>query len=86
VPKERGDVLTPESPRWSGFTEALVKALDKEPCATAQYPELAYLQATKVMLELGDVDIPGSIAFFKSHGGYCDCEILLNIDDNGANK
>ena len=67
--------MTPESPRWGEFAEALAKALDKEPCATAQLPERAHLQATKVMLEMGGVDIPASIAFFKKHGGYCDCEI-----------
>ncbi len=32
------------------------------------------------MAEMGDADIPGTIAFFEAHGGYCDCEILLNVD------
>jgi hypothetical protein len=35
------------------------------------------------MTEMGNVDIPASIAFFEEHGGYCDCEILLNVDPEG---
>jgi hypothetical protein len=26
------------------------------------------------------VNIPETIEFFKANGGYCDCEILLNVD------
>ena len=37
-----------------------------------------------------DVDIPRSLAWFESQGGYCDCEIVMNIgemtaDDNVFN-
>jgi hypothetical protein len=36
--------------------------------------------ATKIMTEMGDIDIPASIAYFEEHGGYCDCEIGFNVD------
>jgi hypothetical protein len=32
------------------------------------------------MKNMGRVDIDGSIAFFQEHGGWCDCEILFNVD------
>jgi hypothetical protein len=32
------------------------------------------------MSEMGGVDIPASLEYFEEHGGYCDCEILLNVD------
>jgi hypothetical protein len=25
------------------------------------------------------VDIPATLAYFDDHGGYCDCEVLLNV-------
>jgi hypothetical protein len=35
---------------------------------------------TKIMTEMGDVDIPASIAYFQENGGYRDCEIGFNVD------
>ena len=25
------------------------------------------------------VDVEASIDFYKQHGGYCDCEVMLNV-------
>ena len=36
--------------------------------------------AKRIMAEMGDIDIPASLASIKNAGGYCDCEILLNVD------
>ena len=36
--------------------------------------------AEAVLIELGGIDIDGTLEFFREHGGYCDCEILLNVD------
>ena len=27
------------------------------------------------------IDVSESLAYFRLHGGYCDCEILLNVAD-----
>jgi hypothetical protein len=40
----------------------------------------AYRYAKQVMIAMGSIDIPASIEFFQEHGGFCDCEILLNVD------
>jgi hypothetical protein len=29
---------------------------------------------------MGGINVEASLAYFKDHGGYCDCEILLNVD------
>ena len=34
--------------------------------------------AKRIMTDMGDVDIPASIEYLEAHGGYCDCEILMN--------
>jgi hypothetical protein len=32
------------------------------------------------MIEIMDQDhIPATLAYFDGHGGYCDCEVLLNV-------
>ena len=35
--------------------------------------------ATVLLSEMGDIDIPASLAFFDAAGGHCDCEILFNV-------
>ena len=32
------------------------------------------------MAEMGDINIEATLAYFEDHGGYCDCEILMNVD------
>ena len=70
-----GDVLTPESPRWFAFINALDIAIESEGCdaRTCQLAE-------QLMRTMGNVDVAASLKFFSEHGGYCDCEILLNVD------
>lgn len=29
---------------------------------------------------MGGIDIESTMEFFNSHGGYCDCEILFNVE------
>ena len=43
-----------------------------------------HLYAEAVLAELGEIDIDGTLEFFRKHGGHCDCEILFNVDDPDA--
>lgn len=36
-------------------------------------------ETTRRLLAQYDADIDSSLAFFQSKGGYCDCEILMNV-------
>ena len=36
--------------------------------------------AKRILSDMGDFDVARSIAFFCAHAGYCDCEILLNVE------
>jgi hypothetical protein len=89
------EVMTPTSLRWGEFTDALSKAMDwkvtdGEPTwlcdgdggwrSPARLRPYVHRYAKKVMAEMGGIDIPASLEFFKAHGGYCDCEILFNVD------
>jgi hypothetical protein len=33
----------------------------------------------KVLEEIGNIDIEKTFKFLESEGGYCDCEIMLNV-------
>lgn len=84
--KQAAEILTPNSVRWEAFTEALNLAVQVNGCAGGYFPKAKprkqwHRQAKRVMTEMGEIDIPGSLAYFEAHGGYCDCEILMNLTD-----
>jgi Protein of unknown function (DUF2695) len=72
------EVLTPESPRWDEFANRLYWIVPNP-----GHCDHDHRYAKQIMSEMGSVDIPASIEFFQEHGGYCDCEILLNVDPDG---
>jgi hypothetical protein len=69
-------ILTPADPRWRAFLEFLSADVIREKCRHD------HRHAEKILNRMGDVDVPGSVAFFKRHGGYCDCEILFNVENS----
>jgi hypothetical protein len=78
--KMMSETLTPKSPRWDEFGAALYDAIDISGCdGDEAKPGLVYRHAKEIMANMGDVDVEASLKFFKANGGYCDCEILLNV-------
>jgi len=69
------EILTPKSSEWNEFANALDAALHKWGC-DGKTRRLA----KAIMTTMPDIDVDGSLAFFEEHGGYCDCEILINVD------
>jgi hypothetical protein len=76
---ERSEILTPVSVRWEEFCDLLDKALCRYGCDNDSGPRV-HRHARRVMTKMGGIDIPVTLKFFESQGGYCDCEILLNVD------
>jgi hypothetical protein len=81
------ELMTPENPRWPEFADRLIDALyiDDEHWRcdgdhTMAKPGFVHRHARLVMCEMGNIDIESSLAFFREHGGHCDCEIMFNID------
>ena len=88
------ETLTPESARWNEFCDALFNTItvstnphrwrcDGDRGHNKDKPELVHRYAKKVMADMGNVDVEASLKFFEEHGGYCDCEILFNVDRCG---
>ena len=73
------ETMIPESPRWDEFANMLEAAVDTLGCDGDAGPNV-HRHAKGIMAEMGDIDIPASLASIKNAGGYCDCEILLNVD------
>ena len=81
--------MTTEHPRWGEFCERLGGPegcdfkKDKKgeihwKCAGGRDKSLA----TKILRKMGLTlrEVAESFAYFEEHGGYCDCEILFNVD------
>jgi hypothetical protein len=78
----RAEILTTSSRRWREFTDALFAKLSGSVpgrCLGDEQPT-RHCYALEVMGGIGSIDIEGSLVFFEEHGGFCDCEILINID------
>jgi hypothetical protein len=67
-------VMTSLNPRWAGFARRLRKAIRAEGC------DATSLRLSKgILAGLTGIDVARSVAFFQANGGYCDCEVLLNV-------
>jgi hypothetical protein len=81
-----GMVLTPNSvERWFEFMDKLGEALFAglaEDDRRSSLCEHDHRFATKIMSEMGGIDIPASLAFFRKHGGCCDCEVGFTFGDD----
>ncbi len=71
--KENMEIMSPGHPLWDEFVERLDKVADE--CDSTENKPLA----RAILESMPDIEIEDSFAFFEEYGGYCDCEILLNI-------
>ena len=84
-------VMTPFHPDWHEFYNRLQgpegcdfkkdsKGKITWTCAAGRDKSLAIK-----ILESMSVDVPASLTYFENHGGYCDCEILFNVEATSVN-
>lgn len=85
----RGPIMTPDNPDWKRFV-ALLEG--PEGCNFQQDPNTEKTtwsckgdkdksKALAILMKhFPGVDVPATLAYFESRGGYCDCEILFNVD------
>jgi hypothetical protein len=90
------EILTPGSLQWEMFWDLLVDAMteglpeDTWRCdgdgTGDSDPTLVHRCAKQAMAEMGNIDIEGTLAFFREHGGHCDCEIMFNVENSCGYK
>lgn len=76
------ETLIPGSPRWTEFTNRLADIVFDDPITArcdGDDPLFVHRYATQVMREMGGINVIETLAYFREHGGYCDCEILFNV-------
>ena len=78
--------LTQKHPLWDEFCNRLY---GKDGCNFQNDPEKGYTwkcsgndktYARKILESLPNIDVEATLKYFESNGGYCDCEILFNVD------
>lgn len=79
------NIMTPAHPRWREFADRLggpegcnfrsVKGKFMFDCDG----EPARPKANALLRDY-NVDITATLAYFEENGGFCDCEILFNVD------
>ncbi|MBI2670316.1 MAG: DUF2695 domain-containing protein [Candidatus Yanofskybacteria bacterium] len=74
------EVMTPENPRWNEFADILAEAINAQDEPGVSDCKHDFSSTRKILTEMGNIDIEASINVFMENGGYCDCEIILNVD------
>ena len=73
--------LTPESPLWWGFRTRLSRALlGNEGRGTSSNCKHDLSQTVKILKSLPGIDVDETIQLFMELGGFCDCEVLMNVE------
>lgn len=83
-------IMTPEHPRWDEFAYKLDKACHFTQSDPKDPKTISWrcgggnrkLFARRVLKQMrySKTSIEASCRFFEERGGYCDCEILFNVD------
>lgn len=75
-------IMSPEHPQWNEFCNKLDDMITDEKCDGKS------LRLAKIILENWPsddpepIDVQDTLQYFVENGGYCDCEILMNVGDN----
>ena len=74
--------LLPHDPRWDEFIDRLAGPdacnfrTDRWTC----FGDMRFTERILREMGLDEPSIDVSTAYFKRHGGYCDCEVIFNVD------
>ena len=73
---KRTYIMSPHNHIWRTFCNILCVRLDIHPC------DARTLKQSKFVLRefFPEIDLGNSLKYFRDHGGYCDCEVLMNVD------
>lgn len=80
-------VMTPWNPRWPEFFDELVGS-DWDKREAVRCKGVLMLAdgtfnkeslAIKILEDM-NMDLKASVAFWVSHGGHCDCEVIYNVE------
>jgi hypothetical protein len=70
------EIMDPNHERWDEFVNEMLKMV--EFCDTTHRTTRSILQ------KMQGIDVDATLEFFESQGGYCDCEVILNVMCDGS--
>jgi hypothetical protein len=65
------EIMSPSHEKWYEFVAAMM--MEFGGC------ESTHKTARAVLQEIQGIDVDGTLEFFESQEGICDCEVLLNV-------
>lgn len=73
--------IRPGHPRWQEFVQRLAgpEGCNFQDAHWTCYGDLRLAEALLDRMGVSRAGIASSLAYFKVNGGYCDCEILMNV-------
>ena len=75
------EILTEKHSLWKGF----IHRLDMELHHKFDNGEMIgkcngdLCQSTKILKSLYNIDVDKTIEYFENKGGFCDCEVIMNV-------
>ena len=76
------NIMTTDHPMWNRFFARLVAQLDFRNSSSGNTVfrcDNTHDKATEILKDIGGVNIPETLDYFKDNGGHCDCEIVFNV-------
>lgn len=87
----QANVMTPEHPDWEAFCDLLAgpegcdfKNTDNPDETAWKCDKSSERPLTRGILakHFPRIDVEKTLAFFDQRGGYCDCEVIWNVEDS----
>lgn len=72
------ETMTPNHPRWVEFYCHLAESLEQKCRKRRRQCNHTTDTSIEILNSMG-MDVDTSLAYFAEHGGYCDCEVLMNV-------
>ena len=81
--------MSPNHPRWGEFCGRLASAegINRRTDENGRYRSSCgynFEKSTAILTTMKDIDVQGSLDYFREHGGYCDCRVLCYFDIDGG--
>ena len=69
------EILAPESSRWDDFVDRLDTAI-----AVAQDCDGSLRYAERILVEMRNINVPGTLLVLEAFHGRCDCAVVMNVE------
>jgi hypothetical protein len=67
-------IMTTGHPMWDHFAESIATLLGTQEC------DNTLTISRELIADMRMFDIDSSMEWLQDHAGFCDCEVLLNVD------